>query len=291
MEVNDNADVKALLKKIKVLSQKSQLPDLMIEFYVRALFLQDAWHPESLDQENGGETAKKKVVDPKELPLIRLNELPLDIKQCRNNLLLLIQLAEGINPLLTMQAKKINMLLEENRISLEQFQYAASGRFEEMEHFAEKEEMEAGVFFFLLRSAVRASVKYELNRARFQKDYSAWRGDNCPVCGSLPHFSYLSRHNGKRMLSCSFCGQQWNLDRISCPFCGNLDTESLRIATIDQEPGMRVDICEKCRKYLKVMDLREMESTDCAALDDLGTLPVDLRMHEEGLTRPIPVPV
>ena len=290
MEHNDSSAVRSVLKKVEAFAHKSHLPKLMLEFYAQTLFLQYERPSELLEQEDREETDEIEPVDPADLPLCSVSELHLDAEQCRSALSLLLHLSAGITPLLTAQSKKISLLMEGNRIPLEFFRHAGSASIREIEQFAEKEDLDAGVLFFLLRSAVRIFLKPKIDLAARGKNLSAWHGGYCPACGSLPHFSYLSQNYGKRILSCSFCSRRWSVDRIWCPFCGNLDRESLRIVTFEQEPGIRVDICEKCRRYQKVMDLREMESSGFSWLDDLGTLHLDLRMQEEGFVRPVPVP-
>jgi hypothetical protein len=284
-------EVKSIVQKVKMFTRNSNLPEPMLDFYARSCILQFEQPSDFIEQEELQKIAKTKPIDSANLPLCSISDLNLDEQRCRSTLSFLLEMSAGITPLLSLQSEKINAMMRDDRIPTEIFKQAAAGNICEIEQFAAEEQIDTGVFFFLLRSTARILLKPELDLFANGKNLTAWHEGRCPVCGSLPHFSYLSKNHGKRMLSCSFCNHTWSIERICCPFCGNLEKESLRIVTLEQEPGIRADICKKCKQYIKIMDLREVESSGFSALDDLGTLHVDIRLQEEGFVRPVPVPI
>jgi len=290
MKKVDPSVVKTLLKKVQRLARGSQIPEDMLKFYVHSLSLQGELPMESLNAETMDETTGLSKCDPKRLPLYKVSELELHTGKCLHVLSSLLDLSMGINDVLTSQSGKIKELMKKDHISSNLFKAAATGRSEEIRKFAEEEDVDEGVLFFVLRASVKAVLSPELKSAAGGKDLSLWNRGFCPICGSQPHFSYLSEDQGKRITCCSFCGHKWRMDRLFCPFCENKDTDSLLQISLKEYPGLRVDVCGKCRQYVKVMDLREMEGTSVAVLDDLGTLFLDFKMAQEKYTRPVPVP-
>ncbi|MDY6912331.1 MAG: formate dehydrogenase accessory protein FdhE, partial [Chloroflexota bacterium] len=74
--------------------------------------------------------------------------------------------------------------------------------------------IKAGMWPFLSIQADILSPKIE---------QAKWRRRYCPVCGGKPDFSFLSKENGVRWLSCSRCDAEWLFQRMECPCCGTQD--------------------------------------------------------------------
>ena len=92
-----------------------------------------------------------------------------------------------------------------------------------------------------------------------------------------------------RYLLCSYCGYQWRIDRLSCPVCGNKEQESLQYFCGEGEEAFRIDLCDKCHRYIKTIDYRSLEESD-PALEDLATLHLDILAVQKGYRRAVPNP-
>ena len=112
-------------------------------------------------------------------------------------------------------------------------------------------------------------------------DQERWRRSYCPICGGRPDFAYLEKEQGGRWLLCSRCDAQWLFQRLECPYCGNLDQDTLAYFT-DDEGMYRLHICEQCRSYLKVIDLRRTEEEILLPLERLLTADMDRQGQEKG---------
>jgi FdhE protein len=112
-------------------------------------------------------------------------------------------------------------------------------------------------------------------------DEEAWSHGYCPICGNPPGLS-IFKDEGHRYLSCSFCFHQWPAPRLFCPYCDNRNGSQLSYFYSDDEPGYRVDVCEKCKKFIKNVDLREMARPFYAPLEQVTTLHLDLKAAELG---------
>jgi FdhE protein len=117
---------------------------------------------------------------------------------------------------------------------------------------------------------------------RYSQD--AWRRSYCPVCGSAADFSYLDKEVGSRFLVCPTCSSEWQFQRTQCPYCLNADTTSLSFYT--DETGLhRLYLCERCRSYLKAIDLRKTTEKINLAVESLTTLHLDRHASEMGYNR------
>lgn len=89
-------------------------------------------------------------------------------------------------------------------------------------------------------------------------DESMWYRPRCPICGGKPDFGALEKITGERRLLCSRCDFEWTFWRVTCPFCGCDDPDKQKCSAPD-DPGYRLCLCENCGRYLKTLDLRQVE--------------------------------
>jgi FdhE protein len=108
-----------------------------------------------------------------------------------------------------------------------------------------------------------------------------WGKGYCPVCGSPPAISIL-RGEGERFLFCSFCDHEWLSQRIYCPFCENKDQKTLHYF-FSEEEEYRVNVCDKCKRYIKTVDTREIKRSVYPFLEQVATLHLDMLAQNQGL--------
>ncbi|HJX13744.1 MAG TPA: formate dehydrogenase accessory protein FdhE [Dehalococcoidales bacterium] len=112
-----------------------------------------------------------------------------------------------------------------------------------------------------------------------------WRRSYCPVCGGRPDFAFLDRERGARWLLCSRCDSEWIFQRIECPYCGTRDRSALSFFT-DEKELYRLNVCARCRGYLKIIDLRKTDDEVLLPLERLMTGEMDTRARREGYRLP-----
>ncbi len=115
------------------------------------------------------------------------------------------------------------------------------------------------------------------------RDDGAWRRPSCPTCGALPVMAHLVDHEARRerQLVCGCCGDRWSW-RLGCPYCGNEAADRLGQQALAGPAGLRLDVCESCKGYLKVYTGRGEEPLFLA---DWPTLVLDALAAERGYTR------
>ena len=142
-----------------------------------------------------------------------------------------------------------------------------------------------GVESSILQSIIHATLKPCL--ANYAQtfigliDQERWRQRYCPICGGAPDFGYLDTENGSRWFMCSRCDTEWLSQRIECPYCGNKDQKTIAYFT-DDEGLYRLYVCEKCKRYLKTIDLRKTEHDVLLPLERFYTLAMDRQAQQQG---------
>ncbi len=104
----------------------------------------------------------------------------------------------------------------------------------------------------------------------------------CPVCGSAPALAVLEK-DGSRRLYCSFCWYNWRVKRLACLFCGKNSQDANLYFYEKSLPQWRVDFCQDCRHYLKTVDLRKLKRYFYPPLENIASLPLDLKAEKENL--------
>lgn len=108
----------------------------------------------------------------------------------------------------------------------------------------------------------------------------------CPRCGGLPVVGVLrgEGHGARRTLVCGLCLTEREFLRVVCPGCAEEQFERLPVYTSDAFPHVRIDACEACRRYLKVVDLTK-DGHAVPIVDDIATVALDLWARERGYAR------
>jgi len=218
-------------------------------------------------------------------PLIEKQNFLLDAEASSRLFRSLCRVAAEATPLMAEGVQKIAEALVMKKLDTKKL-FREGFNEKRIEETADRLNLDKKVFLFLILNSIRPSVDANVERLRPEVDQEAWLKGYCPICGSLPCLSLLKEETGKRYLLCSFCGYQWRIERLLCPFCNNKEQGSLHYLYAEDEESHRIDICEKCHQYIKTIDLRKTEVSD-PFLEDLATLHLDILASQKGYQRPV----
>jgi FdhE protein len=115
----------------------------------------------------------------------------------------------------------------------------------------------------------------------------------CPACGGSPQVSVFvdsgeALVTGQRRLVCARCANEWVYPRMTCVACGETESSKLVVlADPDQLPHLRIDACERCKRYIVSVDAR-LEGHAVAVVDELAAIPLDIVAAERGFTKVTP---
>jgi len=114
----------------------------------------------------------------------------------------------------------------------------------------------------------------------------AWAEGYCPICGDWPALAETRGLDGQRRLRCGRCGGDWRTERLRCPFCGERGHENLGSLVSEGPEPQTVDVCERCRHYVKALTALVPIRPEDVFLHDLATLVLDVIALERGYCRP-----
>ena len=135
---------------------------------------------------------------------------------------------------------------------------------------------------FLIEESLRPALEIVAERYGEVIRNSGWSEGYCPVCGHEPKIGELKGEEGQRYLFCSQCGFEWYFVRVQCPFCRNTEQQTLSYFTVEGEEKYRVDVCNACNRYLKIVDFRDTTEEPNLDVEDIATLHLDILANDEG---------
>jgi len=213
------------------------------------------------------------------LPLIDLSQGDYDLTQPQAYFLDLLHIAEKRAPGETKElARKI---MEGEEDFKEMLLSAFYGEQEDEEERGEEDETFDLIDLFLEECLRPAFEKVVASYGEVVLK-SKWSEGYCPICGKEPKIGEIKEEEGARFLFCNQCGIEWPFLRIKCPFCGNEEQQTLAYFTVEDDERYRVDVCNECKRYIKIVDFRETKEEPNLDIEDITTLHLDILATEEG---------
>ena len=222
-------------------------------------------------------------------PLIESGNFSVDSNSSDRLFRKLCQISETENPVLASAGKALLEAMDSGALEPAELRRAVlQNHTETIERCAEVLEISLPAVQTLTKLSIQPSLLVTVAILAKTNDLDRWRYGYCPVCGGLPAIAALIGEEGKRVGLCSFCGHFWSLLRLSCPFCGTDKQEDIRYFFAEGDELYRVQVCEQCKGYLKVVDTRKGGDPKALAVDDVVTAHLDLLAEEEGYQRKAP---
>ncbi len=159
-----------------------------------------------------------------------------------------------------------------------------AGDFDKLAVMADEAKLDAGLASFMLGQALKPYVERCARSLMPLPESLQWLKGYCPICGSWPSLSFLLGQGGQRRLKCSFCGHEYRFMRTACPFCENVDHESLEYFYSEDRNHERVEVCHKCKKYVVALDLRDRSDDVLLEVAPLGLIYLDMLAQEKGFS-------
>jgi FdhE protein len=214
------------------------------------------------------------------LPLVDFSSVDYDLAESRDYFLALLEIAEKRSPGETGEmARKIR----EGEIGFNDLIYESFNPLPLDEKAADEEEENS---FDLVELFIEESLRPALEKVvEAHGDVvrkSGWSEGYCPICGREPKIGEIRDDEGTRYLFCNQCGFEWDYRRIKCPFCGNEEQQTLAYFTIEEDSRYRVDVCNECKRYIKIVDFRNTKEKANMDVEDIATLHLDMLANDEG---------
>ncbi|MCP8305347.1 MAG: formate dehydrogenase accessory protein FdhE [archaeon] len=159
---------------------------------------------------------------------------------------------------------------------------AMKGDAEYFKRYGERFEVSPALILFIINSSIQPCLE-EIAKRVDPSFLERWWKAPCPICGRRPMVAKLRAR--KRHLTCTLCGAVYLADLFLCVNCGNVDPYTLKFLAPEGHSEFRVDFCEKCKHYLKVIDENRLKSPIPRGLEDIMTIDLDLMAKRAGLIR------
>ncbi len=143
-------------------------------------------------------------------------------------------------------------------------------------------DINSDVLFFLIYHAISPFIEKASYEYRDTFDYKTWQKTTCPICGRKPSMAILRQEDGQNLLQCQVCRSQWVYPRVTCAVCSNSDNDTYKYFYDEADEAHRVYVCDKCKKYLKTTDCRQLDRDIDIEVEDLATLVLDFVAKERG---------
>jgi FdhE protein len=114
-----------------------------------------------------------------------------------------------------------------------------------------------------------------------------WSHGYCPICAAWPILAERRGLDRTRRMRCGRCGGEWELQWLSCVYCGEREHERLG-SLVPEGSGetLKVETCASCKGYLKSVATLQGIAPFELLLQDLETVELDLIALEWGFGRP-----
>ncbi|MFO7569352.1 MAG: formate dehydrogenase accessory protein FdhE [Smithellaceae bacterium] len=218
------------------------------------------------------------------LPLVDLTGRQYDLTRPKDYFYSLINIAEKRMPA---EGLKVLAFIKDEHFDWETMIRASFNTAAEPPEAELKAEAEEGEHLDLIDLFIEESLRPELEMIAEQYgamvEKSGWTEGYCPICGKEPKIGEIREgEDGRRYLFCHQCGHKWHFRRIKCPFCSNEEQHSLAYFAVEGEERYRVDVCNKCRRYIKIVDVPKSAEEANLDVEDIATLHLDMLAYEEG---------
>lgn len=278
---------KLLQKKVKELKTKEHLPQSLLDLLAQVYDMQIQARARAVVAAPPAGELPAQELRVQGAPLVERSGFPYDPAQARELFSTFLDLAvKGQEPLKA-AAQSIAEALEKGEIDLQAaFQGYLDADASICEAWAERTPDAPRTMAFLVQASLMPSLAAAADALAPERDkLPNWLHGHCPTCGSLPLIGCLEEKEGYRHFTCSFCLTDYKTKRIGCPICGEQDFEKLSFYTVEEEPGFRVDVCQSCKRYIKIADFRKLDRRSLPLLDDLSSLALDILAAKKGYGR------
>jgi FdhE protein len=202
---------------------------------------------------------------------------------------LMLRLARTLEEAGLVAMSPIRSALEGDRLIPEELLGRVSdGEYPLLAARAEEQALDAPLLWTLAQSALKPTLRAWCGElASLVHTAGEWEKACCFICGAPASLGELQGNEQAKHLRCGQCGADWLIRRLRCIYCGNEDASLLGVLSPEgRRENVRVDVCDKCHGYLKVVARFAPSTPEELAVEDLATLYLDCLAQERGYRRP-----
>ena len=184
-------------------------------------------------------------------------------------------------------ARQIVLLLEAGKLKAGAlWRWVKAGDQAEVIAVAEAWQLDADLLWLLAQYSLTPALRKWARQLTPLVGRVEWPQSECFVCGAEVLFGELQGNGAEKHLRCGQCGADWGRRRMQCVFCGNEDHQTLSHLYFEAQRGARrVEVCDECQGYLKVITTFAPTPPELLLVQDLATVHLDYVAREHGYIR------
>ena len=201
---------------------------------------------------------------------------------------LMLRLARSLEAVGLVAMSPIRSALEGDRLILEELLgHVMDGDYPLLAARAEEQALDASLLWTLAQSALKPTLRACCGELTpLVRTADEWENACCFICGAPASLGELQGNGQAKHLRCGQCGADWLIRRLRCIYCGNEAPSLLGVLFPEgRRENVRVEVCDKCHGYLKVVSRFAPCSPEELAIEDLSTLYLDCLAQERGYRR------
>ena len=173
--------------------------------------------------------------------------------------------------------RRIKTALEDNTLEAEALlSHVASGDNDAVASVSKDLGLDPGLTVALAQNALKPALREWCRQLTPLVKGIPWHKSTCFMCGAVATLAELQENDQVKHLRCGQCGADWKFPRLRCMYCGNEDHRTLKYLYPESHlETVRVEVCDKCRGYLKVITSFAPTSPEMLTVMDLSTLRLD----------------
>lgn len=214
-----------------------------------------------------------------QFPALPQVEYKIDFHQYRSFMVELLSLLKEKQPLLAEDLNKLEMELSEGVLEA-WFGEVTKVNEEYFERFAKENKMAEWLPFFVAENAIRPYLQKASSEMKDVLQKAEVHG-GCPACGEPSRLAVINK-KGKKEITCPRCSYAWEEKKISCAHCGCEEPGQIEILKIEEDEASEIHVCNECKGYTKVVDVRKMIKVDPPQLLDQKSIHLDYIAQEQG---------
>jgi formate dehydrogenase accessory protein FdhE len=227
------------------------------------------------------------------VPLLEGLDLPFEDQAACSLMLRLTDLLEAmpagkeLTPARSAAARDISRLLEQGKVKASAvLRQASPGNPSHVRALALAWHVDADVLWLLARYTLTPYLRDWARQLTPLVDKAEWHQSRCYICGAEALLGELQGAEAAKHLRCGQCGADWAGRRLGCAYCGNERLETFGYLSLEANSnGKRVEVCDACKGYLKVIVRFDPTPPEELLIQDLATVHLDYVAQERGYVR------
>jgi hypothetical protein len=180
-------------------------------------------------------------------------------------------------------ASGIRCAFESGRIAIAQVLEAAStADFIGLGAVARGMQLDPDLLWTLAQNCIKPALQGWRRQLQPAPEIISWPHGYCFLCGATATLGELQDNAQAKHLRCAQCGADWSFPVLQCLQCGNEEPASRPHFYLDGQSDRRVEACDACRSYHKVITAFTPTLPELLVVEDLCSLQLDFVARERG---------